>query len=184
MRRKFSISFAALVILAVSFQSDATATLIEVESTEIGGGVYEYSFELLNEDIAAGIDEFDINFSYELFAEILDVTVSIDWDPLRAQPEPTLPDDGFVDFFALGDPLAIGDSLFFAITFEVIGSDAPGNLFFRILDSLDLSVIDEGFTQFRETDGGPTVGVPEPGTLALLSIGLFGMRLARRRQKV
>ncbi len=37
--------------------------------------------------------------------------------------------------------------------------------------------------QFSMSVSGPT-SVPEPGTLALLGIGLFGMGLARRRKKV
>jgi len=184
MRYKLPVSFAALVILVVSFQTDATATLIEVESAEIGAGVYEYSFELFNEDIVLGIEEFAVYFDVDLFAEILGVTVSSAWDPFIAQPEPALPDDGFVDFLALLDPLYVGDSLLFAVSFEVIGSAPPGDLFFEIIDPFEFSVIDEGFTQFREPDGEPTVGIPEPGTLALLSIGLIGMGLARRRQTV
>ncbi len=34
-----------------------------------------------------------------------------------------------------------------------------------------------------DSSGGPPVPVPEPGTLALLSFGLFGMSLATRRKK-
>ncbi len=144
----------------------------------MGGSPYTYLFNLENDNLAAGIEEISVYFDRLLYEDLRDVIAPDNWDPLVIQPEPELFGDGFADFLSRVSPLGIGQTLAFEITFDFIGIDAPGNLFFDVIDSLDFSVIDAGFT----TAAGSTTHISEPGTLALFGIGLFGMGLERRKK--
>lgn len=114
-------------------------------------------------------------------------------------------DDGAVRLVGFGNlsgllPTAVTADLVFTGLNPITGSIldvaiiANGSPFNGVQPSV-LNVTSDGFTLrlsdnfgFDSTNGGEIRlqinTVPEPGTLALLGIGLFGMGLARRRQKV
>lgn len=71
-----------------------------------------------------------------------------------------------------GDPLSIGMTHFV----HDISAFAGQTVMLAIQMDVDLFFFDAGFDNFQITEA------PEPGTLALLGIGLFGLGLARRRK--
>ena len=76
------------------------------------------------------------------------------------------PDDG------LWTPLAVGDSVSGSGLSNILVAD--GQMYW--------SIIVGDFTEWNRANR--VTAVPEPGTLALFGVGLFGMGLSRRRKKI
>jgi hypothetical protein len=146
------------------------ATTITYSVTNIGAGSFQYDYSVQGFSFTAN-QGFQIFFPYASTDSLVPLSgFSTDWDILVAQPDTGLPADGFYDALALvNNPSLSG---LFSVTFNKLGSGTPGAQYFEIYDS-NYDVLDSGYTQ----------GVPEPGLMALLGIGLASVLIARRKMK-
>ncbi len=168
----------SLFSIAIFLSTTASATVISFDATNIAGNTWEYSYTVENDSLAVDIEEFTIFFDLGIYENLVIGTAPAGWDPLAIQPDPLLPDDGFYDALALGVGIASGASLGgFTVQFDFLGAGAPGSQFFNILDPFTFDLLDSG-----ETVPAPGVGVPAPGALLLLAIGLLGLSRKRRIQ--
>jgi len=166
-----------LVVLAVTVPASigfAGDSQISYSLTELGGGSWQYSYEVGNISLPAPIEEFTIWFDYSLYENLVITTPNPpanDWDELAIQPEPVIGDDGFYDGLTeIGNPgISIGETVNdFSVSFNWLGINEPGSQFYEIIDPVTFGTIDSGWT------------VPEPATSLLLIAGCFGVFRKRR----
>ena len=161
-----TIPFVFLLALA----STAQATKIDYSVTHLGGNQWRYDYNVNNNSLAVPILEFTVFFDRILYSALSVAASPVDWNSLVAQPDFSLPADGFFDSLGSSSgvvPTAIfpgGQLGGFSAQFDYLGSGTPGRQRFEIVDAA-FNTIDGGFT-------GKSTNVPEPGGPSLALVGL------------
>ncbi|MCX5636974.1 MAG: PEP-CTERM sorting domain-containing protein [Planctomycetota bacterium] len=168
MKRQF---FAAVVFVfsltAIGF--GVPKTEIRYQTSDLGLGRWQYTYEVTNISLTVPIEEFTLWFEFGLYENLAIQTPdppASNWSEIVIQPEPVLQDDGAYDARALNSGIGIGKPVSgFAVSFDWLGDAVmPGSQFYEIIDPTIYQTIDSGYT------------VPEPATLLLLSLGLWVFR--------
>lgn len=154
--------------LLLFFSTAINATSITYDLVNIGGNTWEYTYNISNDTLLGGIEEFTVFFDYTLYVNLSITTIPADWDPIAIQPDPGLPDDGFYDALALVTGIAPGGSLGgFGVQFDYLGVGTPGDQSFDIIDSNTFATLDSGTTQLA--------AVPIPAAIWLFGTGLISL---------
>jgi len=161
--------------IANAISIDFTATdLVDVNP---GKDLWQYSYTVSDHTFAADTG-FTIYFDLGLY-DFLDPAPpapNSDWDVTTWNPDPSLPDNGAYDAYALIDNASLSDM--FTINFVWLGgSSDPGPQSFEVYDGLTWTVLENGST----TSGAAPV--PEPATMLLFSTGLAGLVGANKIRK-
>jgi hypothetical protein len=164
------------VFLGSFFTATATnaATEVRYDLFDLGLGRWQYTYEVMNVGLAVPIEEFTIWFDHELYKSVAIETpgpLASDWDEIIWQPNPGLNDDGGYDAFALDLGIGAGESVYgFAVSFDWLGPGQPGSQSYDMIDPIDFSAVDSGFT------------IPEPLTFVMLSLGGAMTAMLRKRK--
>ncbi len=150
----------------------ALLTEIQYEVGDLGSNQWEYIYTVENIGLSTGIEEFTIWFDYGLYDNLVVTTPETppEWGQIVWQVEPVLEDPGGYDALATNLNIDIGESLDgFSVSFDWLGTGNPGLQYYEIIDPLDFSTIEDGYT------------VPEPGMLLLLGLGALLGRRGKKR---
>jgi len=171
------LSLGVLILMAFGGLSYAGEyTDIWYETTDLGGGRWQYTYDVYNNSLTDGIDEFTIWFgigSYDnLIIETGDPPAS-NWDEIVWDPDPFLGDDGGYDALASNLDIGTGEHVYgFAVSFDWLGTGDPGSQYYEIIDPDDFSTIDSGWT------------TPEPGSFLILLAGVSILRIKKRKRNI
>ena len=170
MKRMIPTGAILVFLLTATAFASLDATII-YQSSDLGGGRWQYTYEVTNNSLTVPIEEFTIWFDYDLYTNLAVETPATPsgWDQLVLQPEPVLLDDGAYDAKTLDAGISLAQTLAgFSVSFDWAGIGEPGPQPYDIIDPQTFETIDSGTT------------VPEPATLLLLGLG--GVILQRRRK--
>ncbi len=150
-------------------------TEIWYETTDLGSGRWEYTYDVYNINLMEGIEEFTIWFGYGVYDNLLVTTpeTPAGWNQIVWQPEPVLEDDGAYDALALTVGIGQGENVSgFSVSFDWLGVGTPGSQFYEIIDPLDFHTIEDGYT------------IPEPASAVMLGLGGILLVLRRGRHQL
>ena len=160
------------------------ATVITYQATQLSGTTWRYDYSVDNDTAATSlgvpIEEFTIFFGLDQYANLAALSTPEGWEGYVAQPDPLLPDDGFIDVLALSGGVLSGQGLGgFSIVFDWLLAGTPGAQRFDIIEPLSFTTLESGVT----TLASPQASVPEPSSLALFGTALLGFALVRRQRR-
>jgi hypothetical protein len=165
--RSLAGSVAAIVLLLAS---SAEGAVITYQLTPLAGNSWVYDYTLTNDSLGAPLQEFTVFFDRSLYRDLAVGGSPDGWDSLVVQPDPLLPDDGFLDALALNEGLAVGGTQGgFAVQFTWLGSGTPGSQPFAIINPVT----------FATLEAGTTSPVPAPGAGWLLATAVGGLAWRR-----
>ena len=172
MRLRTGLMWSLAWFIVAARASFAAPASIQYDVTDLGGGRWQYTYEVMNNTLAAPVEEFTIWFEYLLYDSLSVETPdppATDWDEQVIQPDPFLSDDGFYDALTLGEGIAAGGAVVgSAVSFDWLGVEEPGAQLFEIVDPDSFQTLYSGMT------------VPEPSTLCLIGAGLVVYRRRHR----
>jgi len=141
--------------LCVFFASSSAAlppTQVRYRVKDLGSGRWEYTYDVTNHSLSAGIEEFTIWFDYGLYDNLTIETVDPpagSWDEIIWQPDPVIGSnggyDGLVDVTT--SAIGIGQTVSnFSVSFDWLGTGEPGSQYYEIADPNTFEAIDTGYT--------------------------------------
>ena len=169
-------SFTGAVLVCIFAASVLGTPLTEIQyaTNDLGSDRWEYSYTVENLGLSGGIEEFTIWFDFVLYDNLVVTTPGTppEWNEIVWQVEPVLEDPGGYDALATNLSIAPGENLDgFSVSFDWLGTGRPGPQYYEIIDSLDFSTIEDGYT------------VPEPTILMLFGFGLLALRSEKLKAK-
>lgn len=170
------------LLLAVG-ASNAGATMITFDATNLGGAAWRYDYSITNDTQAGGIDYFTISFDQALYSDLRGAAGPEGWDILLLQPDPGIPADGVFDSLALGPGIAFGTTLAgFSVTVDFLGSVLPATLPFLVMNPFTFEPVEEGVASLPASS--PPAAVPEPSTQILLASAILMAIVSVRRRRL
>lgn len=153
----------------------AWATSIQYASSHLGGTQWRYDYTIVNDTLAAPIDEFSIFFGSGRYGNLQNASTTPDCDLLVIQPDAAIPAAGYLDALALSSSILPGTALSgFAVTFDYFGAGLPPAQAFTVWDPVSFIEIDTGTTS-------ALVALPLASTAWLLLAGILPLAWRRRK---
>ena len=171
---RLRVSVYIFLTLCFSFSLvQGSETGILFSTVDLGSDRWQYTYEVSNISLVEEINEFTIRFDYGLYDNLAIETsapLSDDWNEVVMQTEPAIMDDGGYDALELTGGIGVGQTVSgFSVSFDWLGTGAPGEQYYEIIDPETFAVINTGLT------------VPEPASMLLW--GLVGIGILRRKAR-
>jgi hypothetical protein len=162
----------SLLVACPSVFAGTIAYSVTDRSLDLGAGYFQYDYSVQGFSFLAD-QGFQIFFPYASTEDLQPLPgTPTGWDVIAMQPDPSIPDKGIYDALALVNNPSLSGK--FSLTFKYLGSGTPGAQGFEVYDLNDLN---------SPLFSGQTQGVPEPGIMTLLGIGLASVLIVRRKMK-
>ena len=169
---------------ALLLSAAAQATAVLSSTTSLGGGDWQFRYQIVNAPASPSFDELTIYFESDKYSNLVLSAAPGGWDSLLIQPDPGIPADGYLDVLRLGGPMPDDEiAAGFSVSFRYLGVATPGSQRFELIDSSAFVVKHEGSTT---SAGGAVDSIPEPASISLTLLALaagahFSKKAGRRK---
>jgi hypothetical protein len=166
----------AFLIASLTTGSLAAAQ-VSYTVADVSGSTWEYNYSILNNTAVTSIGEFTVYYTLGEYSNLKLESSPKNWSSIVAQPDASLPADGFFDAQALDGGLTHGNTATgFSVEFTYLGKGTPPAQAFDIVDPNTFATLTSGETS------GKSIAAPEidlgssAGCIALLFGTLAVMR--------